>query len=74
MHIAGKFNGRIARALPRHRFHIARGLRMIAAANNQFGMGQACVHQMERLNHKFEPFVGTPLAEREDAVLGIAPP
>jgi hypothetical protein len=47
---------------------------MITSANNQFGIGQACVHQLERLNHEFEPFVGSPLAEREDAVLRIASP
>jgi hypothetical protein len=56
------------------RFHIARSLRMIASAHNQFGIRQRSLHELERLDHQLKPLVGSPFSERQDAVFGVSAP
>ena len=44
---------------------------MIAACDNQLRVRHSLPQQLERLNHEFEPLVGSPLAKSENA-MGIA--
>jgi len=45
---------------------------MIAAADDQLGVRQSGSHKLERLSHELKPFVRSPFAEGQDAVLRIA--
>ena len=74
MHVAGELNCAISSTLFLYGFHIASGLRMVAAADDQLGAWHRVAHNPERINHEFEPLIGSPLAERKDAVLRIAAP
>jgi hypothetical protein len=72
MDVAGEFNGGIAGMLFLQRFHIAGGLRMVPSGDYQFGIGRGGAHDLEGFNHELKPFVSSPLAESENAMLGIA--
>jgi hypothetical protein len=74
MNVAGEFNGGIPRMLFLQGFHITRSLRMISTADDQLGAGQGRFDDLERLNHEFKPFVGSPFAKGEDSVRGITAP
>ena len=45
---------------------------MVSSADNQLGVRQSCIHNLERLNHQLEPFIRSPFSERQYAVLWIA--
>ena len=45
---------------------------MISAGNHKLGLGQSLCNLVEGLNHELETFVGSPFAERENAVDGIS--
>jgi hypothetical protein len=47
---------------------------MIPSGDDQLGVGQGCAHNLERLNHQLEPFVSSPFAEGQYAVLWVAAP
>ena len=70
--IAGKLHSRIVGPLLLDRFNISGSLRMVAAGNYQPGIGQLRRHDLERVDHEFEALVGSPLAECENAMFGIA--
>jgi hypothetical protein len=74
MHVAGELDCGIARPFFLHGFHIARRLRMVAAGDDQLRLGKSLGNQMEGFDHELQAFVSAPLAEREDAMLGIAAP
>jgi hypothetical protein len=74
MHVTGELNCGIPRALFLDGFHIACGLRMVAAGDDQPGIGQGAGHYLECIHHEFEAFVGSPLAKCQDAVLRISAP
>ena len=73
-HIAGEFYFRMSRALFPHRCHIARSLRVIASADNEFCVRQSLAYDLESLDHQLKTFVCSPLAECQDAMLGISAP
>jgi len=72
VHVAGEFHV-VAGVLALHRVHVARGLRMIAAADNQLRVGKGLGDDLEGFDHQLQALVRSPLSESEDAVLGIAP-
>ena len=45
---------------------------MVAAGYNQLRIRYGIGEERKRLDHEFEPLIGSPLAERENAVLRIA--
>ena len=47
---------------------------MIAASNDQLRVWQLLSDEVESLGHELETFVGSPLAEGQNAVLGISAP
>ncbi len=73
VHVAGKFNARIAGTFFLHRFHIARRLRMISSTNHQSGVGQGFRNVIESFDHQLQPFISSPLAKSQDAMLWISP-
>jgi hypothetical protein len=72
--ITGKLHSRIVGPLLLDGFNIPGSLRMVAAGNYQPGIGQLRRHDLERVDHEFEALIGSPLAERENAMFGIAAP
>jgi hypothetical protein len=67
-HIATKFNAIISRTQLSDRLRISRRLWMVSAGNHEFGLGQFRRDHVESLDHQLEPFVRSPLAERQNAV------
>ncbi len=47
---------------------------MVTAGNHELNLGQLCRDQLEGLNHEFEPLVGSPLPECQNAVSGSTAP
>jgi hypothetical protein len=45
---------------------------MVPSGHDQFGVGEGSANDLKRLNHELKPFVGSPFAERQDAMLWIA--
>ena len=74
MYISEELNRGIPCAVLPHRFHIACSLRMVPAGNHQLGIRQGLSYNLERVEQKFEPLVGSPLTKRQDAMLRISPP
>jgi hypothetical protein len=74
IHITGKLDRRISRVLLLQRLNIPSRLRMISPADDELCIRQRVVHNGKRLDHQLEPFVSSPLSERQNAVLGIAAP
>jgi len=72
--VAAEFDSRISCTLLPDRFRVARCLRMVSAGNHQLCLGQLRGDEIERFNHQFETFVGSPLAERQNAMDGSSPP
>jgi hypothetical protein len=56
------------------RLDIARSLGMVPSADDQPGVWQGGGHNLVGLDHELEPFVGSPFAECQDAVLRVAAP
>jgi hypothetical protein len=73
-HVTSKLDSRIPRAPFPDRFHITRSLWMVATSDDQLGVGQGLGNNVKRFDHEFEPFVCSPFAEGQNAVLGIAAP
>ncbi len=74
MHVAGELYRRIAGAFFPYIFHITRGLGMVAAGDDQPGVRKHVGHGLKCIQHEFKAFIGSPLSERQNAVLGIAAP
>jgi hypothetical protein len=47
---------------------------MVTSTNDQLRIRQSRGHNLERLDHQFEPFVGSPFSERQNAVFRITAP
>jgi len=47
---------------------------MVAACHDELRVGQTVGQQIERLHHQFQPLIGSPFAEGENALLRIPPP
>jgi hypothetical protein len=73
MHIASKLNSGVRGAFLLNRFNIAGNLRMIAACNHEFHIGQLGTDQTKRFDHELQPFVGSPFAKREYTVRTSSP-
>jgi hypothetical protein len=46
---------------------------MVATAHDQPGLRQSCRDVLEGLDHQLEALISSPLAKRQNAVLGISP-
>jgi hypothetical protein len=66
--IAAKFYASVSGTLSPNGLRVTRGLRMVASGNHELGFGPLCRDQMEGINHEFEPLVGSPFAERQNAM------
>jgi hypothetical protein len=73
VHIAGKLDSRIAHTLLFNRLYVSCGLGVISSRYHQSHVRQLSRHDLERINHQFQPFVRSPLAKCQYSVLGIAP-
>jgi hypothetical protein len=74
VHVSGEFDRRISFAFFLHGLDVTCGLRMIAAANHQSGMGQCFRYPLKGFNHQFQPLVGSPFSKSQNAMLGISTP
>src|SRR5579863_155254 len=72
-HVAPEFDSGIIFVLPRNRCHIARCVRMVPACYQKLRLRRTLSDEFEGLNYKLQPFVSSPLAERQDAMYRIAP-
>jgi hypothetical protein len=54
-------------------FDIALCLRVISAGNHQLRVGNLFCDLLERVDYQFQPLVGAPFSERQDAVNRIPP-
>jgi hypothetical protein len=72
--VAGKFNVRIPLTHFSHRLHISRCLRMVSPANHQFDIRHRAGNHVKGLDYQFEPLVGPPFPESQNAMHGVATP
>ena len=71
--VAAKLDARAIVEAAGHRLHVARGGRVVGAGNDQPGLWQPFQNVGERFQQRFQPFVGTPFAKGQNAMLRIAP-
>jgi hypothetical protein len=72
IHVAGELDRGIPTVLFLQRVYVASRLRMVSPGDDQLGVGHGILHKLECFNHQFQSLVSSPLAERQDTVLGIA--
>src|SRR3984957_1121475 len=66
-HITEEMNSLICMEF-RHRLHVARRLRMIAATDYQLDVGYLHCNPIERFDQQFETLISSPLSKRKNAV------
>jgi hypothetical protein len=74
MDVTGELDIRIPGVFLFHRLDIARRLRMIASPNHQSRIWQHFGHQLKCVDHQLEPFIRSPLAKGQNAMLRITAP
>ena len=72
VYIAGEFDRGVIGIIFLQRFDISSGLRMVSTTDHQFRLRQSLMHDLECFDHQFEPLIGSPFSECQNAVIRIA--
>src|ERR1700677_3477481 len=71
-YVPGKFDTRIVLHTFRDGFHISGSLRVVSSGDDQADIRHLCRETLESFDQQLEAFVGTPLSEGKNAMLGVA--